>query len=195
MLKIKNFILARKYKTSLIHQVINAHLSNSHKSTSTQKTRAQVKGSGLKPWKQKGTGRARVGNKRNPIWRGGGVTFASSGKITSQKINKKMYKKCMLFIFSKLFEQGRLNFINDTILSNNIKSKILFKSILNSLSSRCLIITSFLDINLNNICKNMYDITVIQSYKLNPVIILKYNKIFITLEAFMHVKKIHNNEL
>ena len=103
----------REYNEGLIHQVVVAYLAGARQGSRSQKNRAAVRGGGKKPWRQKGTGRARAGTIRSPIWRGGGVTFAAVPKDFSQKVNRKMYRSALRSIFSELVRQGRLLVVED----------------------------------------------------------------------------------
>src|SRR3989338_8227663 len=105
-------IFACEYNEGLVHQVVTAHLSGARQGTKAQKTRAEVRGGGAKPWKQKGTGRARAGTSRGPLWRGGGVTFAADTRDFSKKLNKKMYRKGIKIILSELLRQDRFVLTN-----------------------------------------------------------------------------------
>lgn len=103
----------REFNEALIHQVVTAYLAGARQGTRAQKTRSEVSGGGRKPWRQKGTGRARAGTTRSPIWRSGGVTFAAKPQDFSQKVNKKMYRAAMQSIWSELIRQGRLVITDD----------------------------------------------------------------------------------
>jgi large subunit ribosomal protein L4 len=103
----------REFNEALIHQVVTAYLAGARQGTRAQKTRSEVSGGGRKPWRQKGTGRARAGTTRSPIWRSGGVTFAAKPQDFSQKVNKKMYRAAMQSIWSELVRQGRLVITDD----------------------------------------------------------------------------------
>ena len=106
-------VFSREFKEPLVHQVVTAYLSGARSGTKAQKTRAQVRGGGRKPWKQKGTGSARAGTIRSPLWRGGGVVFAATPRSFKQKVNRKMYKIAMSCILSELIRQNRLQVVED----------------------------------------------------------------------------------
>jgi large subunit ribosomal protein L4 len=110
------------YKEGLIHQVVTAYMAGSRAGTRAQKTRGEVSGGGIKPWKQKGTGRARAGSSRSPIWRKGGTTFAAQPQDHSQKVNRKMYRGALRSIFSELIRQERLRIV-DAIVFPDHKTK------------------------------------------------------------------------
>ena len=115
-------VFGAPYNETLVHQVVNAYMAGGRSGNSSQKTRSDVRGGGAKPWRQKGTGRARAGTIRSPIWKGGGVTFASSKRDYSQKVNKKMYRAAMRSVFSELARSGRLTVV-DSIPVSAPKSK------------------------------------------------------------------------
>ncbi|MCX2956433.1 MAG: 50S ribosomal protein L4, partial [Candidatus Regiella insecticola] len=112
----------------LIHQVVIAYSASTRQGTRAQKSRAEVSGSGKKPWRQKGTGRARAGSLRSPLWRSGGVTFAAKPQEHSQKVNKKMYRGALKSIFSELIRQKRLIVFNEFLLKKP-KTKLLLKKL------------------------------------------------------------------
>ncbi len=177
-----------KYNETLIHQLIVFYLSNSHSRIKEQKSRSQVRGGGKKPWKQKGSGRARAGSIRSPIWRGGGKTFASKNKITfKKKINKKIYRTGMRIIFSELLRSSRLNIIEDidikTIKTKNFLTYISYLKIENF----ALFITNNINVLLS--AKNLKYFTVISYRNLNPIILLKFKVIFITKSIIRYVEE------
>tara|TARA_B110000459_G_scaffold69424_1_gene78045 strand:- start:7041 stop:7487 length:447 start_codon:yes stop_codon:yes gene_type:complete len=111
--EVSDDIFDRTYNESLVHQITTAYMAGGRSGSKAQKNRAAVSGGGKKPWKQKGTGRARAGTSRGPIWRSGGVTFAAQPKSFSQKVNKKMYKGAISVIFSELLRKDRLKVVSD----------------------------------------------------------------------------------
>ena len=111
-------IFGAKFKENLVHQVVVAYLAGARAGTRAQKSRSEVRGGGRKPWRQKGTGQARAGTIRSPIWRGGGVTFAAKPQDHTQKVNKKSYKVAMRSIFAELFRQNRLLLVDDLSLTS-----------------------------------------------------------------------------
>ena len=139
----------------LITQLVNSFVSNSHQGTKAQKNRSDVRGGGKKPWRQKGTGRARAGTIRSPIWRGGGVTFAARSKSSEpKKINKKMYKSAMRSIFSSLAENNKI-FLSKDISIENPKTKELLKLLEKIKFNSGLIIVNDLSSNLELAARNM----------------------------------------
>ena len=177
-----------EYKKTLVHQVITSYFSNGRENYSSQKNRSEVRGGGKKPWRQKGTGRARAGTTRGPILRGGGVTFASGKRNFSEKINKKMFNVAMKSIMSELIRSNRVIAI-DKIDLKEIKTKevnnILKKYDLNSV----LIITSDIDEKLFLSARNIKDVGIATVDYLDPPLMLSYKKILIVKDALLGFEK------
>jgi len=170
------------YKKTLVHQVITSYFSNGRENIASQKNRSAVRGGGKKPWRQKGTGRARAGTTRGPIWRGGGVTFATGKRNYSEKINKKMFKVAMKSIMSELMRSERVVAI-DKIEPKEIKTKevssILKKYNLDSV----LIVTDKIDEKLFLSARNIKDVGIATVDYLDPPLMLSFKKILITKSA------------
>ena len=170
------------YKKTLVHQVITSYFSNGRENIASQKNRSAVRGGGKKPWRQKGTGRARAGTTRGPIWRGGGVTFATGKRNYSEKINKKMFKVAMKSIMSELMRSERVIAI-DKIEPKEIKTKevssILKKYNLDSV----LIVTDKIDEKLFLSARNIKDVGIATVDYLDPPLMLSFKKILITKSA------------
>ena len=163
----------------LITQLVNSFVSNSHQGTKAQKNRSDVKGGGKKPWRQKGTGRARAGTIRSPIWRGGGVTFAARSKSSEpKKINKKMYKSAMRSIFSSLAENNKI-FLSKDISIENPKTKELLKLLEKTKFNSGLIIVNDLSSNLELAARNIPHIEVTDANFINPIKLLKHDAVLI----------------
>src|SRR6185436_20293759 len=126
--QVSDVTFARDYNEDLVHQVVTAYLSGARQGTRAQKTRAEVRGGGKKPWRQKGTGRARAGTIRSPLWRGGGIIFAAKPQDHSQKVNKKMYRAALQVILSELARQQRLIVVESFALEQP-KTKLLLKAL------------------------------------------------------------------
>jgi len=177
-----------EYNEALIHQVVTAYLSGARAGTHAQKTRAQVRGGGAKPWRQKGTGRARAGTIRSPIWRSGGVTFASAPRDYSQKVNKKMYRKAMRSIISELLRQNRL-----VIVDNFAVSEAKTKELLSKLSAlgleNTLIVSADPDENLYLSARNLHKIDVVDIASIDPVSLIKYEKVLMTSAAVKQIEE------
>ncbi|CAL4323502.1 50S ribosomal protein L4 [Buchnera aphidicola] len=190
----KNVLISKNifnfpFNRTLIHQVITTFQTRLRKGTKAQKSRGEVSGSGKKPWRQKGTGRARVGSLRSPIWRSGGVTFAAKSKKYIKKVNKKMYKAAMKSILSELVRVKRLNFFKNFNI-NAPKTKILFKKLKSLNFTDVLIITHKLKKNLFLASRNLYKIKVIDTKLINPIDLLKFKSIIITFKALKKIEEI-----
>ena len=163
----------------LITQLVNSFVSNSHQGTKAQKNRSDVRGGGKKPWRQKGTGRARAGTIRSPIWRGGGVTFAARSKSSEpKKINKKMYKSAMRSIFSSLAENNKI-FLSKDISIENPKTKELLKLLEKIKFNSGLIIVNDLSSNLELAARNIPHIEVTDANFINPIKLLNHDAVLI----------------
>jgi len=179
-----------KYNEILLHQLIVSYLGNSHQRTKMQKSRGMVRGGGKKPWKQKGSGRARVGSIRSPLWRGGGKIFAANGlSVLKRKINKKVYRLGMMIIFSELFRSNRINIIEDLVVSD-MKTKLFLNEIkyLNVVEP-ALFVFKTVDLCIHLSTRNLKNIVVISCEKLNPAILLKFKFIFITVSAIKFIEE------
>jgi len=176
-------IFDNKFNESLVHQIVTSYLSNGRTSIKAEKNRAQVSGGGIKPFRQKGTGKARAGSIRSPLWKGGGKTFvASERRNYKKKINKKMYKKAMRCIFSKLIHQNRLILIDDFSLKNPKTKEVIEKlKYLNVFSG--LLILKDMNKNLYLSTKNIPNFFVKTVSNINPVILIKNKNILITIDA------------
>ena len=181
-------IFNKEFNESLVHQVATDYMSNQRSGTKAQKNRSAVSGGGAKPRPQKGSGRARAGTTRGPIWRSGGVTFAASPKQYNKKINKKMYKGALNCIFNELLKRERLH-LSDTIKFSDKKTK-LGKSLLDSLKiTNALFITSVENENAFFALRNIKNITVIDYKDINPHILMKHDNVVIDSDVLEHIKK------
>tara|TARA_E500000081_G_C5995762_1_gene288849 strand:- start:105 stop:728 length:624 start_codon:yes stop_codon:yes gene_type:complete len=174
-------IFNQEFNEDLVHQLVNTYIHNSHQRTKGQKNRSAVRGGGKKPWKQKGTGRARAGTIRSPIWRGGGMTFAHTySDIKPKKINKKMYRSAMRSIWSKLAEENRLVAVNDLQIDNPVKSSQV-KTILSDLGlNTALIVLSSDNDNLNKASKNLTQCKVQTISSIDPSALIQAEKVLVT---------------
>jgi large subunit ribosomal protein L4 len=176
----------RDFSEALVHQVVTAYLAGGRAGTKAQKNRSDVRGGGRKPWKQKGTGRARAGTIRSPIWRGGGRTFAARPRDHAQKVNRKMYRGALQAILSELVRQDRLVVLDKFDLSAPKTSELLAK--LADLGvEKGLIITAQVDGNLFLATRNVPNIYVLDVAGLDPVSLVAADKVIMTVDA---VKKI-----
>ena len=185
-IKVSEATFGRDFSEALVHQVVTAYLAGGRAGTKAQKTRSDVRGGGRKPWKQKGTGRARAGTIRSPIWRGGGRTFAARPRDHSQKVNRKMYRGALQAILSELVRQDRLVVLDKFELSAPKTSELLAK--LADLGvEKGLIITAQVDGNLFLATRNVPNIYVLDVAGLDPVSLVAADKVIMTVDA---VKKI-----
>ncbi|WP_201527796.1 MULTISPECIES: 50S ribosomal protein L4 [Psychrobacter] len=172
----------REFNEALVHQVVTAYLAGARQGTRAQKTRAEVSGGGIKPWRQKGTGRARAGSIRSPIWRGGGRTFAAKPQDWSQKVNRKMYRGAMQCILAELIRQERLILVEDLTLSAPKTKELIAK--LNELNApRALIITKDVDENLYLAARNIPHVNVLGTNEVDPVSLIAFDKVIMSVEA------------
>ncbi len=186
-ISISTEVFSKEFNESLIHQAVVSFMASSRQGSAKQKNRSEVRGGGKKPYRQKGTGRARAGTIRSPLWRGGGVTFASRPRDFSKKINKKMYRAAIKSIFSELVRQNRLVAIEKPVLEKPKTKEI--ASFLNEFSlSKVLIITEELDINLYLSARNIPNVDVITVREINPINLLKPQKVAVTSEALKQIE-------
>ncbi len=179
---ISDSVFKAEINDGLIHELVTSYRSNGRSATKGQKNRSRVSGGGAKPWRQKGTGRARAGTTRGPLWVGGGMAFATVDRNYSKKINKKAYKKAMQSIFSVLIKEKRITAI-DTIKIDSPKTK-LGAEVLNSLElNNALIIVSKLESNLDLSFRNIPHIKIIGVENVDPISLLSHETIVIDQEA------------
>jgi len=177
------------YNEGLIHQVIVAQMAGLRSGNSAQKTRAEVRGGGIKPWRQKGTGRARAGTIRSPLWRKGGIIFAAKPRDYSQKVNKKMYRKAMCSILSELNRNARL-FICESFDCEEPRTRVL-KAKLQKMSEQIsdlnpenlLIVCQDVSENLYLASRNLPHVQVIDVPELDPVSLVRYDKVLLMADA------------
>ncbi len=179
----------REYNEALVHQVVVALMAAARAGTKQQKTRAEVRGGGAKPWRQKGTGRARAGTIRSPLWRSGGQIFAARPRDFSQKVNKKMYRGAMSSILSELIRQNRLHVVNDFVLEQP-KTKTLVAKLKSMNLERVLIVVKELDENLYLSSRNIPNVAVKEASSVNPVQLLKFDNVVITVEALRKIEEV-----
>lgn len=173
---------ARDYNEALIHQVVTAYLAGGRQGTRAQKNRSAVAGGGKKPWRQKGTGRARAGTIRSPIWRSGGVTFAATPQDHSQKVNKKMYRSAMRSILSELARSERLVVVESMSLEQP-KTKLLVEALKGYGLDNVLIIASEVDQNLYLASRNLHKVDVRDVEGVDPVSLIAHEKVVVTVDA------------
>ena len=178
----------QEFNEPLVHQVVTAYLSGARTGTKAQKTRAQVSGGGAKPWKQKGTGRARCGSIRSPIWRSGGQTFAAQPRDHSQKVNKKMYRGAMQCILSELIRQERLFVVNEFALESH-KTKELIGKLNEFELDNVLIISDQVEKNLYLAARNLHKVDVLDAAGVDPVSLIGFDNVLITVSALKKVEE------
>lgn len=187
-LSVSETTFGREFNEALVHQVVVAYASAARQGSRAQKTRAEVTGSGKKPWRQKGTGRARSGSIKSPIWRSGGVTFAAKPQDHSQKVNRKMYRGALKSIFSELVRQGRL-IVVETFTVDAPKTKLLTQKLKEMDLQDVLIITSEVDENLFLAARNIYKVDVRDVAGIDPVSLIAFDKVVITVDAIKQVEE------
>ena len=187
-INISESAFSKDFNESLVHQAVVSFLAGSRQGTSKQKTRSEVRGGGKKPYRQKGTGRARAGTIRSPLWRGGGIAFAATPRDYSKKINKKMYRAAIRSIFSELLRQGRLVAIEKPVLEKP-KTKEIANFLKEFSLSKVLIITDELDVNLYLSARNIPNVDIITVREINPVNLLKAQKVAVTADAFKKIEE------
>lgn len=172
----------KEFNEALVHQVVTAYLAGGRQGTRAQKSRAEVSGGGKKPFKQKGTGRARAGSIRSPIWRGGGKTFAAKPQDWEQKVNRKMYRGAMQCILAELVRQDRLILVEDfTVDAPKTKDLVAKLAVLGV--ANVLIITEAVDENLYLAARNLPHVAVIDTAAVDPVSLIGFDKVLMSVPA------------
>jgi large subunit ribosomal protein L4 len=179
---VSDVAFAREFNEELVHQVVTAFLAGARQGTRAQKNRSDVRGGGKKPWRQKGTGRARAGTIRSPIWRGGGVTFAAKPQDHSHKVNRKMYRAAMRSIMSELARQDRLVVVESLDLSEP-KTKLLVKQLEGYGLDNVLIVASEINENLYLAARNLHKVDVRDVEAVDPVALIASDKVMVTVDA------------
>ncbi|PHS73691.1 MAG: 50S ribosomal protein L4 [Cycloclasticus sp.] len=175
-------VFGQDYNEGIIHQLVVTFMANARAGTRAQKTRSEVSGGGVKPWKQKGTGRARAGTIRSPIWRTGGITFAAKPQDHSKKLNKKMYAVGMRSILSELIRQERLVIV-DKVSIKEPKTKALISLLADNGLSSTLLVLAAEDENIALASRNLHKVDVCTAYEIDPVSLLAYEKVCVTADA------------
>ena len=184
-------IFGQDFNADLVHQLITTYVANGHQNTKAQKNRSAVRGGGRKPWKQKGTGRARAGTIRSPIWRGGGVTFAQKfKKISPKKINKKMYRSAMRSIWSKLAEENKIIAIKEINIDEPAKSSQVKKILSDIGVSKALVVLNKKDEQLNKASKNLKECNVLTINSINPSMLINADKVVVTSETISSLTEV-----
>ncbi|MEX0872213.1 MAG: 50S ribosomal protein L4 [Aquisalimonadaceae bacterium] len=178
----------RDFNESLVHQIVTAYLAGGRSGTRAQKTRSDVRGGGAKPWRQKGTGRARAGTTRSPIWRHGGVTFAARPQDHGQKVNRKAYRVGIASIFSELARQGSL-VVTEGLELQESKTKALLNLLEGYGLSDVLIITEDVSESLYLASRNLHTVDVCDVAGVDPVSLIGYRNVLITVDALKRVEE------
>jgi large subunit ribosomal protein L4 len=178
----------REYNEPLVHQTVVTYMAGARQGTVKQKTRSEVAGGGRKPFRQKGTGRARAGTIRSPIWRSGGVAFAARPQDHSKKLNKKMYRGAMQCILSELIRQDRLLVVNEFALESH-KTKALVSKLKEFDLENVLIVAESVEENLYLAARNLHKVDVLDVAGLDPVSLIGFEKVLITVPALKQVEE------
>ncbi len=187
-LEVSEATFGLEFNEALVHQVVVAYAAGARQGTRAQKTRSEVSGGGAKPWRQKGTGRARAGTSRGPIWRSGGVTFAAKPQDHSQKVNRKMYRGAIKSILSELVRQERLIVVENFAVETPKTKELVAK--LNGLELKdVLIVTPEVDENLFLSARNLYKVDVRDVDGIDPVSLVGFEKVLMTASAVKQLEE------
>ena len=185
---VSDVAFAADYNEALIHQVVVAYQAGARAGTAAQKTRSDVRGGGAKPWRQKGTGRARAGTSRSPIWRSGGVTFAARPRNYEQKVNRKMYRAAMRSILSELVRQDRLTVVS-SLSVESAKTKALNSALSGMDLNNVLIVSGEVDENLYLSARNLPHVGVTDVTAMDPVSLVSYENVLMSESALKQVEE------
>jgi large subunit ribosomal protein L4 len=186
--KVSDETFGQEFKEALVHQVVTACMAGTRAGNSQQKSRSDVRGGGIKPWRQKGTGRARAGTIRSPIWTGGGATFASRPRDYTQKINRKMYRAAMCSILSELVRQDRLVAVDDFGVTAP-KTKELAAKLADLGLQKVLIVMDDPDDNLYLAARNLPGVAVCDSSSADPVSLVGFDKVLVSKGALEKIEE------
>ena len=188
-LSVSDALFAREYNEALVHQLVNAYLANARSGNRAQKTRAEVKHSTKKPWRQKGTGRARSGMTSSPLWRKGGRAFPNKpDENFTQKVNRKMYRAGMATILSQLARDERL-FAIEALTAETPKTKVFAEQVKNLGLEQVLFVTKQLDENVYLASRNLPNVLVLEAQQVDPYSFLRYKKVIITKDAVAQLEE------
>lgn len=187
-LTVSETTFGRDFNEALVHQVVVAYAAGARQGTKAQKTRSEVAGGGKKPWRQKGTGRARAGTIRSPIWVGGGRAFAAKPRNFEQKVNKKMYRGALKSILSELVRQERLVVV-DNFAVEAPKTKELVAKLDALKLNDVLVVTSEVDENLFLAARNLHTVDVRDAQTIDPVSLIAFDKVLMTADAVKQVEE------
>jgi large subunit ribosomal protein L4 len=178
----------KEFNEALVHQTVVTYMAGARQGTVQQKTRSDVRGGGRKPWRQKGTGRARAGTTRSPIWRSGGVTFAARPQDHSRKLNRKMYRGAMRCILSELLRQDRLIIVEEFTIDTH-KTKDLASKLKEFALDNVLIVAEEVAENLYLAARNLHNVDVLDVTGLDPVSLIGFEKVMMTVPALKKVEE------
>ncbi len=187
-LEVSDLIFACDYNEGLVHQAVVTYMNNARSGNSAQKTRSEVRGGGRKPWNQKGTGRARAGTIRSPLWRSGGVTFAAKKRDYRQKFNKKMYKGAIRSIIAELYRTERLTIVSD-FQCETLKTKEFLKKMQDYHLTNAMIIMQEVGEYEYLASRNLIDYSVCDVQSIDPVSLLQYEHVLITVDAIKKLEE------
>lgn len=193
-LNVNDELFARAYNEALVHQVVVAYQANARFATRKQKTRAEVRHTTTKPWRQKGTGRARAGSNGSPLWRGGGRIFPNTpNENFTQKVNRKMYRAAISVMLSELIRQQRVvvidNFEENFFDTPKTKSFIEKFKAMNLSTENTLVITDNLTENLYLSSRNLPTLLVLEAQEINPMVLIKFDKLVVTRQALSQIEE------
>jgi len=186
--KVADSAFGQEYNEALVHQVVTAYLAGGRAGTKAQKTRAAVRGGGIKPWRQKGTGRARHGSIRSPIWRGGGRAFAAQPRDHAQKVNRKMYRAAMRALISELARQGRLVVV-ESLAVDTPKTKAFAAQLAGLGVKDVLVLVEGFDENLALASRNLPNVGVCEAKDADPVNLIRYEHVLATVPALRQLEE------
>lgn len=185
---VSDTVFGATYNEGLVHQIVTAYMAGGRSGNAAQKTRSEVRGGGAKPWRQKGTGRARAGTSRSPIWAGGGVTFAAKKRDYTQKVNKKMYRAALRSILSQAATDGRL-IVVDSLDMDEPKTKAMKAKLADLNVSKALILLDEVSQAVYLSCRNIPNIQVLDVEGVNPVSLVRYPHIVTTAAAIKQLEE------
>ncbi len=181
-------VFGASYNEGLVHQIVTAYLAGGRSGNAAQKTRSEVRGGGAKPWRQKGTGRARAGTSRSPIWAGGGVTFAAKPRDYSQKVNKKMYRAALRSILSQAATDGRLVVVESLDIAEP-KTRLMQDKLQELGVSKTLLLLDEVPESVFLSCRNIPNVQVIDVEGVDPVSLVRFPHIVTTTAAIKQLEE------
>ena len=187
--EVSDLAFGKEFNEALVHQVVTAYMAAGRQGTKAQKNRSAVSGGGAKPFRQKGTGRARAGTSRSPLWRAGGVTFAAQPRNFAQKVNKKMYRAAMRCILSELVRQERLVVVEDFQLEAP-KTKQFVAKLEDLKLDNALLITENVEQNLYLAARNVPHVDVRDAAGIDPVSLVGFEKVLVTVPALKKIEEV-----